>query len=415
MKFLSVRATAPPFLAALVFVASPALARQWTNDEGESIEADLVRIKGRTAILRTNGSNEIPAPIARLSEADQAWIEHYKELTTTRVWGVAGEGVRRGQFINVTQEAVRLKQGTSTTDVPFEELSPEGWMRVYQAYQLYEKPPATAFMAAKPESLRPKDNGVDPLTAPLREWTSTDGRAIRAAYLGTDGAAALLFRHAKEVAVPLSRLSEADRRWVAEQKLAGFRLGLQQATAGFAQAAARAASNPSLRQQLAPPTPVEPPTVVSTAAVETAAPVEPVASPAQVVAGPTLRHINRLSDAEQRQRLQDAFGDLAVLEESYVGAATCDHCRGYFIFPNGYGIGDPCPYCTAKIDEVASLTAYRTGASAGGGAAGSGSWLSSGLGRVVIGVAVVGVLAVVTKLAMSGGGEEDDADKEGDE
>ncbi|CAN0355497.1 unnamed protein product, partial [Ectocarpus sp. 4 AP-2014] len=136
--------------ALLLLTASTAMARTWTNDKGESLEADILRIKGRTAILSSNRNKEIQAPIARLSPADQAWIERYKALTQTREWGTPGNGVRRGQF------------------------------------------------------LRPRADGIDPLAAPMRDWTDVKGRVIRAAYLGTEGPNALLFLRAKEVSVPLT-------------------------------------------------------------------------------------------------------------------------------------------------------------------------------------------------------------------
>lgn len=421
-KLRAVDCTSPPWRAMkalpvaasalLLLAASAATARTWTNDEGESLEADILRLKGRTAILRSNGSKEISAPIARLSPADQAWIERYKQLTQTREWGTPGKGVRRGQFLNVSDGSVQLKQGSSTSSVPFEELSPEGWLKVQEAYELYEKEPEAEFLLAKPVALQPREDGVDPLAAPMREWTDVKGRAIRAAYLGTDGPNALLFLRAKEVAVPLTRLCEADRKWVAEQKFARFRGGLQQATAAFAQMAMRASANPSLQQQLAPP-PAAAPEPTTIAAVETPpapeAPVEPVTTS---TGRPRLRHINRLSNSEQRQRLEEAFGDLGDLEEGFVGTATCDQCKGYFIFPEDYGIGDPCPYCSDPIQEVASAGGPRAGGSARATAPGSAPWYRSGLVRGLIAVAVVTVLGVVTKLAMSGGGDEDEEDED---
>lgn len=407
----AIRVVAP---ALLLLAASTAMARTWTNDKGESLEADILRIKGRTAILSSNGNKEIQAPIARLSPADQAWIERYKVLTQTREWGTPGKGVRRGQFHSVSDGAVQLKQGSSSASVPFEELSPEGWMRVYEAYELYEKEPEEGFLLAKPVALQPRADGIDPLAAPMRDWTDVKGRVIRAAYLGTEGPNAQLFLRAKEVSVPLTRLSEADRKWVAEQKFARFRGGLQQATAAFAQMAMQASANPSLQQQLAPPPAAPPePDPANVAVVETppepVAPVEPVAPAA---GRPTIRHIKSLSDSEQRQRLEEAFGDLGTLEDSFVGTATCDHCKGYFIFPEDYGIGDPCPYCTAKIQEVASAGGRRSSGSAGPSAPGSAPWYSSGLVRGLIAVAVVAVLGVVTKVAMSGGGDEDENDED---
>lgn len=407
-----------PLLAALLclFSAAPhAAARVWTNDEGQTIEADLVRVKGRTAILSKSGRDEISAPIARLSPADQAWIESYKELTTTRDWGDPDEITKRGQFLDVTDTSVRLKQGTNTTAVPFEELTAQGWLLVHAAHTLFDKEPPETFMATRPAELRIRPGGIDPITAEPRSWTDAKGRDIQAVYLGTSGTDALLFMRGKEFNVPFSKLSDTDRRWIAEQNVANLGDSVQNAAAAFSQIAARASQKSGrMPRELFPPAPAPAaPEPAAVAVAEPAAP-QPAPEPVAVVAGPTINHINRLSDAEQRTALTDAFGDLTVLEESYVGAATCDHCKGYFIFPETFGVGDPCPYCTTKVNSVASLKAYRSNTGGGGGAAPSGGapWYSSGLMRAFVAIAVVAVLGVVTKVAMSGGGDDDEDDED---
>ena len=52
-----------------------------------------------------------------------------------------------------------------------------------------------------------------------RTWTATDGRSIQAEFIGaTDSAVKIRMTNREEVEIPLTRLSEADRKWVAEAK-----------------------------------------------------------------------------------------------------------------------------------------------------------------------------------------------------
>ncbi|HUF62498.1 MAG TPA: SHD1 domain-containing protein [Verrucomicrobiales bacterium] len=54
-------------------------------------------------------------------------------------------------------------------------------------------------------------------SADARTWTSNDGKTLEADFLGVKGDTVLVNRDGKAVTIPLERLSEADRKWVAEQ------------------------------------------------------------------------------------------------------------------------------------------------------------------------------------------------------
>lgn len=58
------------------------------------------------------------------------------------------------------------------------------------------------------------------ISAPAREWTSTDGKKLEAEFLSSTADAVRVKRAAdgREVTLPLARLSEADREWVKSQK-----------------------------------------------------------------------------------------------------------------------------------------------------------------------------------------------------
>lgn len=54
--------------------------------------------------------------------------------------------------------------------------------------------------------------------AESRTWTSTDGKTLEAEFVRVDGDRVLVNRDGRTVPIPLERLSDADRKWVAEQK-----------------------------------------------------------------------------------------------------------------------------------------------------------------------------------------------------
>jgi predicted esterase len=58
------------------------------------------------------------------------------------------------------------------------------------------------------------------LSAPAREWTSSDGKTLEADYVSATADSVTLKISGKEVKLPLSRLSKADADWVEEQKRA---------------------------------------------------------------------------------------------------------------------------------------------------------------------------------------------------
>jgi len=55
---------------------------------------------------------------------------------------------------------------------------------------------------------------------PAREWTSTDGRKMEADFISATATQVTLKRAGQTLTLPLTRLSEADRAWIAEQAAA---------------------------------------------------------------------------------------------------------------------------------------------------------------------------------------------------
>jgi len=63
-----------------IYAVFPVQARMWTNAEGKTLEAELVRVKDGRVFLKLAKNRQIhPFEITKLSEADQAFIEEYKQ------------------------------------------------------------------------------------------------------------------------------------------------------------------------------------------------------------------------------------------------------------------------------------------------------------------------------------------------
>ncbi len=73
-------------LAAVMLALSPhpALARIWTDHQGRTVDADLLRVEGGTVVLREVATErEQRWPLANLSEADQAFATSTYRLVTS--------------------------------------------------------------------------------------------------------------------------------------------------------------------------------------------------------------------------------------------------------------------------------------------------------------------------------------------
>jgi hypothetical protein len=51
------------------------VSRQWTDLQGRTVEAAFAGLEGDSVLLRMGNGQTVPFPLARLSEADQAFVE----------------------------------------------------------------------------------------------------------------------------------------------------------------------------------------------------------------------------------------------------------------------------------------------------------------------------------------------------
>ncbi|MEQ8846648.1 hypothetical protein [Botrimarina sp.] len=252
MRLVHSQAAPPVALLTLAMLAASvasAAERTWTNDQGQTLEAELINVRGDTAFLRSGGKR-IPAPLERLSEADRQWIARYQELTGERAWGVAAEAIT-AEFRSVEADGVKLRTSSETLVLPFAKLTQDDWRRLAERYKhLGETPPenfAAERAAAKP--IEPPADAVE------RQWTDARGRAITAAYEGVEGKSAVLWVKSKRFEYPLERLSEADRKWIARrnvQQLMDDLRGGASVLGSLAMAGPAGAAGPGFPGQVAP-------------------------------------------------------------------------------------------------------------------------------------------------------------------
>lgn len=204
-------------LALLLAAVSAELAagRTWTNDQGQTLEAEFVRLRGTTVTLRDGEGNLVPAPVARLGEADQKWVDEYRDLARSRVWGDAQPPLR-GRFEAFAEGGVSVAAAGGVVVVPFKSLAAADWENLEALHAHLERElPATA------QSARRRARAAEPpADAPEREWVNTQGRKIVARYAGFEAGKAVLWVGSKRFLVPPSSLSEGDRRWLAQDGVA---------------------------------------------------------------------------------------------------------------------------------------------------------------------------------------------------
>lgn len=92
--------------------ATASLARTWTNDQGRTIEAELVRMEAGEPIVK-KGGQEIKLTLAKLSPADQAFVNQWQEQQASKPLMLDGKAIEKGGKINLVERpysARMLKQ-----------------------------------------------------------------------------------------------------------------------------------------------------------------------------------------------------------------------------------------------------------------------------------------------------------------
>lgn len=204
--------------------------RSWTDDEGRTVSAKLVRVSGSTAILDQNGK-VVRAPVNRLSDADQEWIKKVRELNRWREWTMADGSKRRLKFEDKEGDQISLKEGSETVELVLGELSDVDRALLATVFDTSSEatPPATFGSAnpmlrpgVLPPGLRPSDAAMLnlPGTGEVREWTNVNGKKIEAEYRGVENGKIVLYFKDREWKVPPDQFVEADQQWVANQAMA---------------------------------------------------------------------------------------------------------------------------------------------------------------------------------------------------
>ncbi|QDV79714.1 hypothetical protein [Botrimarina mediterranea] len=456
------RSLACALFGVLAVTASVASARTWTNDEDQTLEADFVRYRSsdRTVLLRGENGKLVPAPIDRLSEEDQQWVEAYRDFVAPRIWGDPAKR-QRGRFQVLRDDHVEVRLASESLSIPLKDLTAEDVAHLEALYAHTEEELPAYFATVKRTAVasRPPDGAVE------RDWTDAKGRTITALYGGTEGDQAVLWIKGKRYEYPLSRLSAADRTWVGQQKLGqlandlkgGWSAASTIAMTGMAKAMMEGRTPPTMppmgQPGMAPPSgnrgaPYSDPRQMASngfnqppydrgyqdpagtaeasdpssevqayQASESPVDMPPPENAATVVDGaagdqgrgdpPWISSVDELSGDEYDRRLDEAFASYPEInyDDAYADA-YCSHCEGEYVVPVGFSTGTPCPLCGVALAEgdISLLADIDDGDSSGR------PWyMSRTLRRLVIGTIVV-VIGVGVKLARSGilsGGDEE--------
>jgi hypothetical protein len=444
----------------LVVAASFASARTWTNAEDQKLEADFVRYRSsdRTVLLRNDEGKLVPAPIDRLSEEDQQWVEAYRDFAAPRIWGDPAKR-QRGRYQVLRDDHVEVRLAKESLKIPLKDLTAEdvAHLEALYAHTEEELPPFFATIKRAAVASRPPDDAVE------RQWTDAKGRAITALYGGTEGDRAVLWIKGKRYEYPLSRLSAADRTWVGEQKLGQLASDLQGgwsaastiAMTGMAKAIMEGRTPPAMPpmgqpamnrgapygdpNQMAsgefdqsqydrgyqdPTAAVDPATDPN--AYQAAEPPVDMPPPDDVATSdgstgnsgrgdpPWITNYGELDNDEYERRLDDAFASYPEINyDNPYADAYCSHCEGEYVVPEGFSTGTPCPLCGVALAEGdISLLADIDDAGSDSDSSGRPWYMSRFMRRFVIG-SVVLIIGVGVQLARSGifsggGGGNDD-------
>ncbi len=65
------------FFVVTTFASAHHLERVWTNEKGQSIKAELLKVENNCAVLRLPDGREVPYPLEKLSKIDNAFVEKF--------------------------------------------------------------------------------------------------------------------------------------------------------------------------------------------------------------------------------------------------------------------------------------------------------------------------------------------------
>lgn len=340
--------------------------RTWTNDQGKTIEARMLRASGTTAILRQDGEN-IRAPIDRLSEADQAWIEQTKELGKYRDWTLADGTKRKARLSSFDDGKLELKEKGEIAQHDLDELSDADQLLIAKVYNLN-------LAADSPTGGVPPTTGdFQPSTPVTRSWTDMNGKTIEAEFRGTEGDKIVLYFKDREWRVPLYRFSQEDKQFVASARAESL---------GTHRIAANPTPRPSVSATFSPPaaSPAAPRNRAHEMMLEQQARMQREAEQraqqqqeriAQMERDRQQRELQaqQQREAEQRRRErqrreQQAADSLASHDPNgyaappsppagqWVNEYICYSCNHTWESAKELGVNDKCPNCGVRFDYV---------------------------------------------------------------
>lgn len=339
------------------FVASPAVARVWTDQQGRSMNAKFVRVVGAVGVFQMAGGKVVKVPLAQLCESDQEYIRQELADQGVRVWTDVQGRQMMAKYRRIRDGKVFVLQGQQITPLLFSQLSAADrlWVR------------DKAEMTGLAEQLPPP--AEDETLGESRLWTDLDGNSGegRLDRVLAGGRVLLAVEGATRV-VDVKKLVPGDQDYLRELL------------------------EPKGLARLVPPKPRPPKTEVASAAGSPPSPAvalrprpEPTSSPK---APPSTmpkpdpdealrRHKERAAERRretqriaEEARMSGEEARAAERERKRAAMRGRSHCDQYILAcdtcgepgPPGCKEGDPCPHCSPGVD---ALSIYRVGRAAG--------------------------------------------------
>ncbi len=317
----------------LLVAAAPLLARTWTDNKGQSVEGDFVRVM-RAKVVLSVGGQTMQIPFGQLITEDQDYVRD--ELKKHGMESQVPAKKKPAQSDSTAQpDAARA--GAARTD-------------------------ATRPAAARPDATRadapakkPAEDGKTKLGLE-RTWTDILGRSVRARLIGMADAKVVLQVKGKSASFPFDKFSMADQQYVRWEMMARGEgdkvpaekpVNVQSVPPQLAQSGPRAGPIPSMGRppQMNFPTFTPPRPIEST-------PVQPPPYTPPVVATPSYspRPVPRLPFVPRPTPTPTYAPSMAsdppaqpTFADQQVMVKICENCK--HIVPNNLTAGDRCPNC----------------------------------------------------------------------
>ena len=216
----------------LLSPAANAEVHTWSDNLGNSVEAEFVRLNGTTVVLKATNRKVIQLPLSDLTPGSQKLAQAEQTASKARDWKVDGKS-QRGKYVGFVDGKAKIRIAGKVVEVPFGKLitADANFVRNQLVVRgksdlldsLPQQSSAPSLLGGgNPEPASERSVAEFSLDSdadsgePMRKWKDKNGKSVTARLVDANQKEVTLFVKAKqkEYTLPLSKFSREDQQYV---------------------------------------------------------------------------------------------------------------------------------------------------------------------------------------------------------